>query len=201
MNIYIYFFFQHSLLETTSEYNSMLTCTCSLKKMLNYPSVHNYFPLTTGVQAFNFNWCLLRSIWAKGVRNLLMDCDARQERDVLLLRMSHEDHVDVIEGPCLHQVDLSSNVLLRRGSKNCYLVRVGGRGINLAFRCENIQVKQRTINRDIVGMVKAHMLAFKMYSNLQLDYFYYYYYYTLLFYVFFQNKKTSCCRPFIRTYS
>lgn len=63
----------------------------------------------------------------KGIRNLLMDCDAGQERGVLLRRMSHEDHVDVIEGPCLHQVNLSSNILLRRGSKNCYL----GGGNNL----------------------------------------------------------------------
>lgn len=68
-----------------------------------------------------------------------MDCDAGQERGVLLRRMSHEDHVDVIEGPCLHQVNLSSNILLRRGSKNCYL---GGKTtFNLSFGCKNVKVK------------------------------------------------------------
>lgn len=50
-----------------------------------------------------------------------MKCDARQERGVLLSRVSHKDHVDVVEGPCLHQVDLSSNILLGWSAKNCYL--------------------------------------------------------------------------------
>lgn len=87
---------------------------------------------------------------------MLVDCNARQEQGVLLRRMSHEDHVDVIKGPCLHQVDLSSDILLRRGSKNCYLVEGKKKQtpkLNLAFRCKNIKVTQGNINRDTIIII------------------------------------------------
>lgn len=77
------------------------------------------------------------SICERGVRNLLVDCDAGLEGGVLLRRMSHEDHVDAVEGPRFHQVDLSSYFLLGRGSQNGYLGSCRG-GLVLAFGCKNI---------------------------------------------------------------
>lgn len=51
-----------------------------------------------------------------------MERDTGQEWNVLLSRVSHEDEVDVSEGSCRDQVNLSANILLSRSSQNCYLV-------------------------------------------------------------------------------
>lgn len=55
-------------------------------------------------------------------RNLLLECDAGQEWNILLSWVSHEDEVDISEGPCRDQVNLSANILLSRSSQNSYLV-------------------------------------------------------------------------------
>lgn len=68
-------------------------------------------------------------------RNLLVECDAGQERGILLSWMSHEDEVDVGEGSRLDQVDFSSYILLCRCSQNSYLVESSSQSFDINHAC------------------------------------------------------------------